>query len=51
VRSGAGRVVAVNPVIEYIYDLAREHTDELKLVGVAVVFGLLYVALNLAKRG
>jgi len=41
----------MNPAFtEYIAELARQHTEELKLVGVAVVFALVVIASNLALR-
>lgn len=42
--------MVVSPVTEYLAELARQHTAELKLVGVAVVFGLLVVACNLLRK-
>jgi len=42
-------MVAVNPVIEYIYDLAREHAEEVKFLGAVAVFVIVVIACNLAK--
>ena len=40
----------MNPITEYLAELARQHAEELKLVGVAVVFGIVVIASNLALK-
>jgi len=41
----------MGPVVEYLIGLAREHVEEVKLIGAALVFALIVIACNLPKRG